>query len=71
MRKEWLVVYNKEEVIESFRCALAAHSFVSKNKKDYFNNIEVLTVEMWEWIKEEQERKNKEKAEKEVKEGLK
>ena len=53
MIKEWLVIYNKTEIVEEFRCSLAAHAFVHSNNKDYFYDIEVLTREVYEWRMEE------------------
>lgn len=58
---EWLVVYNKTKVVASFRLAMSAHAFVDKSRKEYFDDLEVLTKDVWEYRKEKQEKKQKKK----------
>ncbi|GAG78656.1 unnamed protein product [marine sediment metagenome] len=68
--EEWLVIFNKTEIVASFRLAIAAHQFASAHKKDYFYDLEVLTKDVYEWRLEELEEQSTQKPKKTIPEGL-
>jgi hypothetical protein len=53
-KEEWVVVYNRKEVIKKFRTVWAAKYFLRKHNKDYFDLLELFSEDYWNYIKEEQ-----------------
>lgn len=54
-RDEYYVVDKKLKIIEKFKYIWTAKRFISNHNKDFFNELEVLPKEVYEYQKKERE----------------